>query len=351
MSTGRSNAGVGHPPAPQTTVVGSYPVPDWLRAHPTRAALVDAMMVVLKTQELAGIDLLADGELGRFDVNHPETNGMIDYFITRMSGIDSRLTRTDLARFQVQEVAGYRARPAGVVRGAVGEGVLDLAEDFGTARALTTKPLKLTLTGPHMLAKVLMDDHYGSPARLASALAAVLAAQLAALDADAVQIDEANVSGHPEEGPWAAEAINRVLAAVRPNTPRGVHVCFGNYGGQSVQRGLWSALVPFLNRLECDHLILEFARRGYGELECLCDVKPTIRIGIGVVDIKDNGVETADTIAARIEHAVHVLGSDRVAYVHPDCGFWMLSRTVADRKMRALVEGRDRFLGRASVRA
>ena len=57
-------------PSPRTTVVGSYPVPDWLRANPTRGGLVDAMMVVLKTQELAGIDVLADGELGRFDVNH-----------------------------------------------------------------------------------------------------------------------------------------------------------------------------------------------------------------------------------------------------------------------------------------
>ena len=64
--------------APQilTTVVGSYPVPDWLRAYPTKQSLIDATMVVLKTQEEAGIDVVADGELYRFDVNHPETNGM-----------------------------------------------------------------------------------------------------------------------------------------------------------------------------------------------------------------------------------------------------------------------------------
>ncbi len=69
-----------------TTVVGSYPVPEWLRAYPTRQNLIDATMVVLKTQEREGIDVVADGELYRFDVNHPETNGMIDYFVRPLDG-------------------------------------------------------------------------------------------------------------------------------------------------------------------------------------------------------------------------------------------------------------------------
>ena len=71
----------------QTTVVGSYPVPAWLRVYNTRESLRDAMMVVLKTQELAGIDVVADGELYRWDINHPETNGMIDYFVRPLQGI------------------------------------------------------------------------------------------------------------------------------------------------------------------------------------------------------------------------------------------------------------------------
>ena len=83
----------------QTTIVGSYPVPLWLPVYPTRSHLKDAILVVLKTQELAGLDLISDGELGRFDINHPETNGMIDYFIRPMGGISTTLTREDLARF------------------------------------------------------------------------------------------------------------------------------------------------------------------------------------------------------------------------------------------------------------
>src|SRR5437867_9039729 len=108
----------------RTTVVGSYPVPEWLRAYPSRAGLIDAMMVVIKTQELAGIDVVADGELARFDLNHPETNGMIDYFIGKMSGIDRTLTREQLQRFRAEEAAEYRSRPAGIVHGPIDEGSL-----------------------------------------------------------------------------------------------------------------------------------------------------------------------------------------------------------------------------------
>jgi len=125
-----------------------------------------------------------------------------------------------------------------------------------------------------------------------------------------------------------------------------VHICFGNYGGQSVQKGFWKDLMPFLNGLKVDHLVLEFARRGFGELEAFRELDPKIGLGLGVVDIKDNGIESGSLIAERIEHAEKVLGPGRVKYVHPDCGFWMLQRSVADGKMRALVEGRNLFEGR-----
>ena len=125
-----------------------------------------------------------------------------------------------------------------------------------------------------------------------------------------------------------------------------MHICFGNYGGQPNLRGFWRDLIPFLNALHADHLVLEFARRGYDELDIFTDVDPRIQLGIGVVDIKDNEVESREIIAARIEGIVKTLGPGRLRYVHPDCGFWMLQRSVVDRKMRALVEGRDLFEGR-----
>lgn len=328
-----------------TTVVGSYPVPTWLVGNPSRVVLRDAVMTVLKTQELAGLDVISDGELQRFDPSHPETNGMIDYFVSRMEGIRTRFSRSDLEKFRSDRGLKYRTMPAGIVEGKVGEGTLDLHADFEFAHALTTKPLKFTCTGPHMLAKVLTSIHYKRTADLAMDIAEVLRRQLASIDAAVVQLDEANISGHPQEGEWAAAAISHVLKGIRAE--KAVHVCFGNYGGQTIQKGFWKDLIPFLNALNADHLVFEFARRGYDELEVLRELNPKIGFGIGVIDIKDNEVETPELIAKRIEGIVRTVGEGRLHYVHPDCGLWMLHRSVADRKLAALVEGRNLFLGRS----
>jgi 5-methyltetrahydropteroyltriglutamate--homocysteine methyltransferase len=333
-------------PRIRTTVVGSYPVPDWLAAFPSETALVDATRVVLATQELAGIDVVADGELYRFDINHPDTNGMIDYFVRPMAGIDPRVSRAEAEEFARAQGMGFRARPAAVVRNAVGEGALDLPADYRRARALTRAPFKFTITGPHMLSKTLLDHHYPGKPDLAMALADVLAHQVASIDADVVQLDEANIPGHPDENAWAAEALNRVLDAATGAKEKGVHVCFGNYGGQSIQQGLWKDLLPYLNALRCDHVVLEFAFRGYNELEHLRDgLDPRISLGLGVIDIKTNVVESPTEVARRIETGVRIMGEQRIRWVHPDCGFWMLQRSVADRKIANLVGGTRQFLG------
>jgi 5-methyltetrahydropteroyltriglutamate--homocysteine methyltransferase len=337
------------PPAPRirTTVVGSYPVPDWLAALPSQQSLIDATRVVFKTQEMAGIDVVADGELYRFDVNHPDTNGMIEYFTRPMSGIRSAVTRADVAEFARQGGMGFRAEPAGVVEGAIGEGTLNLPRDYRRARALTRHPIKFTLTGPHMLCKTLMDRHYKSRPELAIAIGRALAAQVAEIDADVLQVDEANITGHPDESDWAADAMNLVLDAATRAKERGVHMCFGNYGGQSIQRGTWAKLIGYLNRLHCDHVVLEFAFRGYDELAHFRDqLEPRIGLGLGVIDIKVNTVETPDEVARRIEIAAKIVGENRIKWVHPDCGFWMNKRSIADRKMESLVKGRDLYLGR-----
>lgn len=327
-----------------TTVVGSYPTPQWLFGDTSRGALRDAIMVVLKTQELAGIDVVADGELNRFDPSHPETNGMIDYFISRMSGIRTRFSISDIDEFRADTQLKYRTDPAGIVHEAVGDGVLNLARDYDFTKGLTANQLKFTCTGPHMLTKVLTDRFYTDRGELCMAIAQVLRRQMERIGAEVIQIDEANISGHPEDREWALPAINHVLDGIRGK--RGVHICFGNYGGQSVQKGFWKDLMPFMNGLHCDHLILEFARRGYDELDAFRELDPKIGLGLSVVDIKDNGIESPDLIASRIEHAQKILGPGRIPFVHPDCGFWMLQRSVADGKMRALVQGRNLFEGR-----
>ena len=91
-----------------------------------------------------------------------------------------------------------------------------------------------------------------------------------------------------------------------------------------------------LNRLKVDHLVLECSRLETSQLESLKDIRQDLALGIGVIDIKSNLVESADVVAMRIEEAARKLGPERVQWVHPDCGFWMLPRSVADRKMKQL---------------
>ena len=328
----------------KTTTVGSYPVPSWLVGNTSRLVLRDAVMAVLKTQELAGLDLLTDGELMRFDPSHPETNGMVDYFASQMDGIRKHFSLMDFDRFRSDRASGYRLLTAGMVVGTIREGTLNLPRDFEFVQGLTRSPLKFTCTGPHMLARVLTNCFYRDLPDLALDIAAVLRKQLEVIEAETVQLDEACIIGSPEDAVWAAEAINHVLDGIL--NEKAVHICFGNYGGQPMLRGFWRDLVPFLNSLRADHLVLEFARRGYDELAVFKDLDARIGLGIGVIDIKDNEVESPDLIASRIEQVVETLGPERLRYVHPDCGFWMLQRSVADRKMRALVEGRNLFEGR-----
>ena len=332
-----------HSPSILTTTVGSYPVPDWLVALPSEQAMVDATAVIFATQRQAGIDLPTDGELYRFDINHPDTNGMIDYFVGAIGGIRREIGRSDAEAFSRKTEMAFRAKPAGVVVAPIAEGSLNLLEDCARAGQVAGGAFKFTVTSPYMLARTLLDRHYQDFEDLVMAIAAVLGEQAKGLPCACLQVDEANIPGNPQDAPLAAKAINRVLDAVEAE--RALHFCFGNYGGQSIQTGSWKALIEFLNSLHTDHLVLEVAHRPHSDLEALRGIDPKIKLGIGVIDIKVNHVETADEVARRIEAAEGILGSGRIRFVHPDCGFWMLKRSVVDRKLEALCLGRDRFLG------
>jgi 5-methyltetrahydropteroyltriglutamate--homocysteine methyltransferase len=157
----------------KTTLVGSYPVPAWYLANPNGGTLLDATRAVVNIQETAGIDVVCDGELSRFDPDHPEANGMIEYFTRRLDGI-----------------------------------------------RVATHDFKFTLTGPHMLSKVVIDRHYNDREALADAFATILAEQVSRLDAEVVQIDEANLPGHPED---IARAIERADKALGPGRVTYIH--------------------------------------------------------------------------------------------------------------------------------
>jgi 5-methyltetrahydropteroyltriglutamate--homocysteine methyltransferase len=310
---------------------------------PSEQARADATRVVFDIQRRARIDLPTDGELYRFDINHPDTNGMIDYFIRPMGGVRSVLGRSDWDAFNRNQAMGFRRKPAGVVVDALHEGGLNLLADCQAAADAAGGPFKFTLTSPYMLSRTVVDHHYRDFETLTMAIANVLAQQVVDLPCQCIQVDEANITGNPSDWDLAARSMNVVLDRVK--CQRAVHLCFGNYGGQTIQKGTWAALINFLNTLHVDHLILELACRAEEDLVALKDVDPKIKLGIGVVEVKINHIESPEEIAARLEMAEKTLGGERVGWIHPDCGFWMLKRSVADRKIAALAKGRDLYLG------
>ena len=333
------------PPRIKTTLVGSYPLPDWLVSNPSQQALDDAVRLVINIQETSDIDVVCDGEMYRFDINHPETNGMIEYFLKPMGGIRNAMSFDEINEYRKSSGMKFRRRPPGIVEAPITSGTLDLPSACQQAEALASRPLKFTLTGPHMLAKTLIDKFYGNIKDLTDALASVLAEQVSHLNAQIIQLDEANLPGNPDEWEWAAAAINKVLDAV-PTIPA-VHLCFGNYGGQTIQSGNWKNLIKYLNALHVDHIIMENARRPEGELEAFKGLRSEIGMGLGVIDIKCNQIETPDQVAHALERAEKILGRGKIKYIHPDCGFWMLKRNIADGKIDVLAKGRDLYEGRA----
>lgn len=328
----------------QTTTVGSYPAPDWFIASPSEQARTDATRVIFDIQRQAGIDLPSDGEIYRFDPNHPDTNGMIEYFLAPMAGVRTKLGRSDWDAFAKQSPMGFRRKPAAVVDSELGEGGLNVKRSCDLAGAVAGGPFKFTVTSPYMLARTVLDRHYGDFEALTMAIARILSAQMDGLPCACVQVDEANITGNPSDSALAARAINTVLDRVE--SEKAVHLCFGNYGGQVIQTGEWRQLLDFINSLHAGHVVLELAHRPASDLDALKEIDQRIGIGIGVVDVKVNAVETPDEVASRIHAAERTVGPGRIRWVHPDCGLWMLKRSVADRKIEALVKGRNLFLGR-----
>ena len=329
-------------PPIRTTVVGSYPVPEWLKSNNQPGTLQDAMRLVIEAQERIGIDVVSDGELSRWDLQRNRPSGMVERFVAAMAGIDDHFSVDELENYRAQSATQYRAKPPGVVVEEIGTGRLDLVGDYLLARELATRPLKFTITSPYMLASLLIDRIYNDRNQLAIALAEVLAAQAAKIPCEVLQIDEPRLPGYPEDAELAAQTANLILDR-SPARSKAVHICFGNYNAQTIQAGSFAQLIGYMNALNCDHLVLEMTRRPESDLDALTDVDSRIAFGAGVIDVKDLQIETPEIVARRLERLAAKVGAERITFAHPDCGLQHLPREIADGKLTSLRKGVDLF--------
>jgi 5-methyltetrahydropteroyltriglutamate--homocysteine methyltransferase len=328
-----------------TTLVGSYPQPDWLidrrrltEIVPPRAraselwrvdpawleqAQDDATLLAIRDQERAGIDVITDGEMRRESYSNR--------FATALDGMDSdnpaQIPSRTAGKIQIvpRVVGKIRRRQAVQVR------------DVAFLRANTDRPIRITIPGPFTMTQQLSDEYYKDETAVAIDCAIALNEEikdLFAAGADVVQLDEPFLEAYPDKArAFGVAAINRAVEGVQGATA--VHLCFG-YGSMVKNKPAGYAFLPELEATAIDQVSIETAQ---SKLDCAALARlPTKQIILGVIDLQDVTVETPATVAERIRRALPYVSPDRLI-VAPDCGLKYLPRDVAFAKLKAMVEG------------
>ncbi len=319
-----------------TTVVGSYPVPEWMerlktdyfRGRMSRVQLADlhemAIKAALRDQELAGIDIVSDGELRR--------DNDIDYFLARLPGIEIPDPAKD---FYFDYYEATLSAPLPDPEGTP----LRLADDFSFTAAQTSAPVKFSFTGPFSLARHVRGTAYPEQRDMVLAIARFLNSEARALGdrgAQLLQIDEPFLAGYPDQVGTAVEAVNVVTEGV--DVTWALHVCYGNRYARPLWEGHYDFLFPAVLGAAVDQLVLEFARKGYEDLPVLEKSGWDRGVGLGVIDVKNATVESPSIIADRIRRALEIVPADRLV-INPDCGLRHLPGSVARAKLAAMAEG------------
>jgi len=316
-----------------TTVVGSYSMPGWLERLKTeyfarRISRHDldevhdtAVKAAIKDQEVAGLDIVTDGELRR--------DNLIDYFVERLPGVDiDRSSKKFYYDFYDSSVSAKLPMAP-----------LGLADDFRFLRKFTERETKFCVTGPHSLTKRIRNEFYPSEEALAMDIARVMNLELKELvkaGAKIIQIDEPYFSGFPDDISWGVNALNALVEGVQATIA--VHICYGNRYGKPSWEGSYRYLFPKILDAKIHQLTLEFARRGGEDLDVFKQLPAPFQLGVGVIDVKTQAVETPDVVAERIRKALEVVPAERM-FILPDCGCFHLPRDVAFAKLCAMVEG------------
>ena len=329
-----------------TTIVGSYPQPDWLidrerlkKSLPPRvrakelwrideAWLADAQeaatLVAIRDQELAGIDLVGDGEMRRESYSNR--------LATALSGIDSDNHGTAIDRTG-------KANPVPRVVGPIRRvGPIEV-QDVAFLKRHSTKPVKLTIPGPFTMTQQAQNDYYPSAEALAMDYAAAVNEEVQALfeaGVDVVQLDEPYLQARADQAQdYALAAIDRALEGVTGTTA--LHICFGYalVHGNTVKPKAYDFLAE-LNRSRVDVISVEAAQPNL-DPSILAELPDKI-IMYGVLDLSDPEIETPERVADRIRQALKYVSSDRL-WIAPDCGMKYHSREVAFGKLKAMADG------------
>jgi len=327
-----------------TTVVGSYPQPDWLVDRQMLSKVVprvrmkemwripepwleqaqdDATIIAIRDMERAGIDIITDGEIRRESYSNRFATALEGIELSNPGAVDARAGRTLVPRV----VAKLRRKAPVEVR------------DMEFLRRNTALTAKITLPGPFTMSQQAKDEYYNDPEAMAMDMAVAVNEEAHALvraGADVIQLDEPWVRNDPAAARrYAVKAINRALQGV--TVPTVVHLCFG-----------YAAVVPGDTKPQAYTFLAELADTVASTIS-MESAQPNIDLGVlkelapknvmlGVLDLSTPVVETAQTVAARIRRGLEHVPAQRLMPA-PDCGMKYLAREVAFGKLKAMVDG------------
>jgi 5-methyltetrahydropteroyltriglutamate--homocysteine methyltransferase len=336
-----------------TSLVGSFPQPDWLIDRPRLAhrfpprvratelwrvdpeflpeAQRDAALLAIRAQEDAGLDIITDGEIGRESYSNA--------FATALDGVDIDHPGTALDR------SGH-PNPVPRITGPIRRRHPVEVADLEFLRAHTGRTIKITVPGPFTMSQQAQDDYYGSPEAAALGYAEAVNAEVAdlfAAGADIVQLDEPYLQARPEAArQYGVKALNRALEGITGTTA--VHLCFG-YAAIIHDRPSGYSFLPELAACPAQQISIETAQSG---LDCAVLAElPGKTIILGVLNLGDPAVETPDEVVRRVERALPYVPAERLVLA-PDCGMKYLPREAAAGKLAAMTTAAARLRDQAA---
>jgi 5-methyltetrahydropteroyltriglutamate--homocysteine methyltransferase len=344
-----------------TTVIGAHSVPRWYEALDrliTLGQLADgdfadaqlrATQAAILEQEIAGIDVITGGEMHRRTHNrHAPPNAMLNHFWQKIPSFKGPTRPKPITQHDPNV-----SHPAAVCKGPISDSVdLGLVDEFKTVSSLARKPVKITMTGPHLLAAVAYDEYYNDTQRMIADFGKLIQQnfkRLAATGCKHIQIDEPYFTvASDDEVRSAVDAINTAFEGLPDDVHTSVHICQGNYavgpdydgqiGHRYFDTGRYKA--DLVCRIECDAYLIEHDMTPHYQ-----GVLGNQQLGVGAVDVQDPNVESGEQIADRIR-AYRWLAPEQTI-ITSSCGFNHLPRQTAFGKLRAMTEAKEILSGNA----
>jgi 5-methyltetrahydropteroyltriglutamate--homocysteine methyltransferase len=345
-----------------TTMVGSYPRPWWFRQQlggrdvleafkdfEHQEAFIDATRTVLRDQELAGLDVVTDGQMW-FDDLHAGIGSFFWYWFERIGGFEpTMVAHRMLNRAEGRDVFAMEETGSARLTGPIEPGPLRMAYLWALAQASTDRPLKAGVgAGPAQLSGLVhfVDGPVKDRFELSAALAELFNAELRDLqDAGCsyIQYEDLgawtpNLTGEADFA-WVSDTVNQVMRDVHVH--KAWHFCLGNAWGNRLDalvQGGYAKVLPHYFNVDVDEFVLDFACREMADAALLREVPDRYRLAVGVIDVRNLEVEQPDQVAERIRTVLQYTDAERVTLT-TDCGMKQLPRPVAAAKLRSLSAG------------